>query len=426
VAKVFAIAKEGLVAYRVGTAPELDAFLLAYAFPTFVLGALSGSLATAFVPVYVRTLRNKGEGAAARLTLGVSWVLVGALIVAVLVCTPLFSWLIVALTRSYDENTVRLSVSILTMLMPVLVLNGLAGFWSGFLNARQHFVVAALAPTLTPMCVGLALLFLWSELGIYAMVVGSACGACAELALVGGAAIKSGLSVGWYPRAWQRGETGILRQFLAAAAGNALLGCTLLVDQAMAATLEPGSVAALSFGTRVPAVLAGTGAMALATVLLPHLSELLAQLRFGELRTLLRQYSVSVLAVSIAITGAIVAFSQPIVNVLFERGSFGSDDTRLVSSVQAVYALHIPFLAWSLIAARLLSAMHANHFLAIGAVVSLALNVVLNWQLSIRFGVVGIALATVCVYAVSAGYLWIVAIRRLRRADQGVSKARIA
>jgi putative peptidoglycan lipid II flippase len=411
--KVVSVVKEGVVAYRIGTAPELDAFLLAYAFPLFFLNVLSGSLSAAFVPVYVRVRSAEGESAANRLALRLTWQLVVALVVATLLLTPLSSGAM-QLIVNFDPGTLDLATTLIYVLMPVLVLNGLTGFWSGFLNARSQFAIAAIAPLCTPVLVMLALLSLWDTLGVYTIVLGTLAGGAAELFAVGWAAKAQGLPIFSFPRrSAHRGER-VLSEFFGAAGGNVLIGATVLVDQAMAATLATGSVAVLGYGIRVPNALLSIGTMALATALLPQLSELVANRRFDELRDLLRRYSILTLAISIPATLLLVTFSVPLVEMLFRRGSFTADDVNVVADVQSAFAIQIPFFAWSIIAVRLLSALQANRYLVVGSAISLVLDVILNLVLSAYFGVIGIALATSIVYMVSCAFLWMVAMNVLR------------
>ena len=415
VVKVVSVVKEGLLAYRVGTAPELDAFLLAYAFPSFFLSVFAGALATAFVPAYVRLRSKEGERSAANFSASLGWQLAAGLIVAALVLAPICSGLIRLSARSFDDETLGAATLMLYALMPVLVLNGLTGYLSGFLNARQRFTAAALVPIATPAAVAVGLLLFWDRSGIYAVVVGTLLGGLVEVVLLAAVARSNGLPLrparGYKPSASNR----LLGEFLRGAGSNVLIGATLLVDQAMAAMLAPGSVSALSYGTRVTGVLLGLGAMALATALLPQLSLLIAAGRFEELRALLRRYCALTLAVTVPLTALLIGTSDFVVSLLFERGSFSSSDTLLVSGIQAVYAIQIPFFSLAMIAVRLIGAMQSNVLLVFSSAASLILNAVLNWILSVYLGVAGIALATTIVYIVACGFLWSAALVTLNR-----------
>jgi putative peptidoglycan lipid II flippase len=401
-----------------GVSPDLDAFLLAFALPAFLFNALNSALATAFVPAYAHVRHGYGESVARSMAGQLSWVLAICLVVVSLLSAPLLAQLIPVVARSFSDDTASLTVSILYMLMPVLVVSGISGFWSGYLNANERFAVASIAPSVTPLTVAGFLVFGWDTFGIFALVIGTNAGALIELVVIGIAASRLGLPLGGVSGFWRLIRKSVGPEFGAAAAGSLVLGATLVVDQSMAAMLEPGSIAALSYGARVPGFLAGIGVLALSTPLLPQLSRLMAAREIESVRVVIRQYALLTLAITSVSAIVLTVFSEPIVSVLFERGAFDATDTKKVASVQMAYALYIPFYAVSVIAARLVSAMQSNVVLFVGACISLVLNVVLNWYLSQLFGVVGIALATGAVYFVSCVYLWLVALRRLRLYSQ--------
>jgi putative peptidoglycan lipid II flippase len=413
--RLVSLARETLIAYRVGTAPELDAFLLAYAFPSFLLNVFTGAVAAAFVPAYVRLRATEGEERAKRFATSVTWLLAGALVVCVLVLAPISGTLIRLIAAGFDDKTTDAAVAMLYALMPVLFFSGLTGYWSGFLHAHQRFGAAALIPLATPCAIIVGLLVFWNAVGINALVTGTLVGGMMEAVSVAWVARRNGLRLlpFVYPD-WRRIKS-VLADALPTAGSSLLIGATLLVDQAMAAMLVPGSLAAFSYGTRVPGVLLAIGTTALGTAILPHLSSLIVQTRFTDMQSLLRQYVALTVGVTIPFTAVLVGASESLVSVLFERGSFGSSESELVANVQSAYALQIPFFALATIAVRLISAMQANKLLLISSAISLLLDIVLNWLLSRYFGVAGIALSTSIVCAVACFFLWSVAIRKLKR-----------
>ena len=60
-----------------------------------------------------------------------------------------------------------------------------------------------------------------------------------------------------------------------------------------------------------------------------------------------------------------------------------------------------------MLAVRLIIAMERNKILMWGTIISVILNVILNYVFMRIIGVAGIALSTSCVFAVSFAYLWL-------------------
>lgn len=418
IVKLLATGKEMLVAYRLGVDTALDAFLVAYLFPSFLVNVIGGSLTCAFVPLYVEIRNSQGEAAAAWLVRGLTIKVVALLVALSLFTAPIFAALVPKVAHGFDAETVALSQRMVFQLAPVFVLNALTAFWTGALNARERFALGALVPALTPTMVMVLLLLCWDSLGVMAIVVGTLLGAACESALVGRRALAHTTARAQLPGA-RLPMRELLQQLLPVIAGTVIMSGTTVVDQMMASSLSSGSVAALSYGSKLTVVIVGVGSMALATAFLPHFSRMVSEGDTQGIRWIVRQYSIFILLATGAVTAVLVFGSEFLVRLLYGRGAFDEDAVELVTRVQWMYALQIPFFTFSMMAVRLISALRKNQILMIGAAVSLTLNVFLNWLFSRYLGVAGIALSTSVVAAIACGFLWVSAwcgIRSMERA----------
>ena len=114
-------------------------------------------------------------------------------------------------------------------------------------------------------------------------------------------------------------------------------------------------------------------------------------------------------------TVVLVVCATPLVKLFFERGAFTSEDTRVVAGVQILASLQIPFYVAGILIVRAISSLSANRILAYGNVISLTVNVALNWLFMRWIGVAGIALSTSVMYVVAFLYLYLSYTRRLAR-----------
>ena len=113
-----------------------------------------------------------------------------------------------------------------------------------------------------------------------------------------------------------------------------------------------------------------------------------------------------------------------IVKLLLQRGHFAAEDTENVAAVLRCSVFQIPFYIAAVLASRVIMSMRAGHFMLVTTVVNLAANIVLNLLFMRWLGTPGLALATACVYALSAAMLYTWMLRRLSRmaaADSSIS-----
>jgi putative peptidoglycan lipid II flippase len=191
-----------------------------------------------------------------------------------------------------------------------------------------------------------------------------------------------------------------------------------LVDQAVAARLTSGSVAALAYGAKVIALITTLGAGALGTALLPYFAKMVAVANWDEVRHTTRIYSGLTLLVGIPLVAVLIFFSGQIIALVFQRGAFTASDTALVAEVQALYALQIPFFVLGILYARLLSSLGANRVLLWSTAITFPVNVALDIILSRFLGVAGIALATSLMYVAGCTFLAFM-LRRVLAAAEG-------
>jgi len=195
------------------------------------------------------------------------------------------------------------------------------------------------------------------------------------------------------------------------------------VDQSMAAMLEPGSVAALNYARKIVSVFIVIGATPLGTAALPYFSQMVANQDWSGCRHTLKVYARSVVLITVPITAGLVVFSHPLIRIVFQRGAFNAADTRVVSRVQALLSLQIPFYFLAQLGVRLISALKENWVLMLISGVNMVANIVFNLILMKYWGVAGIALSTSFVYIVACGLIYASLAHSLKtqRAVQGAS-----
>ncbi|WP_251965832.1 murein biosynthesis integral membrane protein MurJ [Salinibacter ruber] len=406
VVKGMAMAKELVVAYHFGTADALDAFLIAFMVPSFAVNVTAGAVEASFMPTYIEVLEREGKAEARRL-LGSVIVGVAAVLAAACVLLGVVGpFLIPLVGSSFGPEKLALTEAFYYLLIPIVLLKGVAIVWARVLNAGDRYALAAVAPALLPAALIVFLVTAGDSWGGYVLVVGTLVGYVGEVGLLAAGLVRGDL---WVWPAWG-GWTDALGQtwdqFLPMIVGNLLVSSAPLIDKSMAAILGSGKVAALNYGVKVPTALLGLGSQALSTAVLPYFSRMTAAGDWAGVRHTLHTYVWVSLGVTIPVTAGLVYVSDPLVALLFERGAFTQDDTQLVGLVQALYLLQVPAYVLSILAVRLISSLKSNRILMVGSALNLAVNVGLNYLFIQWLGLAGIALSTAVVYVVSFLFLY--------------------
>jgi putative peptidoglycan lipid II flippase len=423
VGRAASVAKDLAVAYRFGTGDDLDAFLIALVLPTFAINVVASSLNSAFVPILIEVRERQGAESANRLFRSVLALNVVVLTAVSVVLALSFPWALPVLASNFSPAKLAITRELFWWLLPVVALSGMATVWTGVLNASERFAIGAVAPFAVPAGAAIGVIVAGGSFGIDALAAGTVGGYVTAAVVTAVAAARAGWST--VPR-WS-GLTPDLRrvlgQYAPVVAGACLMSSTGLVEQAMASSLPSGSVAALSYGNKLVILLTGLVTMSLGTAVLPHFSRMVARREWDAVRHTLRTWTRLIAGVTVPLALVMIAASTLIVKVAFERGAFSPHDTEVVSVVQAMYLIQVPFYATGILFVRMLTSLQRNRTLLVGTAISLPLNVLLNYLLMRRMGVAGIALSTSVMYVVSCGYLGIMLRRALRTVAGGPESA---
>ena len=242
--------------------------------------------------------------------------------------------------------------------------------------------------------------------GVYSLAAGTLAGGTLEIALLSAGMLARGFPI--FP-SWP-GRTAALHQVVTqygpVVAGILLLGGAPLIDQAIAGMLASGSVAALSYGTRLSTVLIAIGPTAVATAILPHFSQLTVTEDWTHIRHSLRSYAIVILTATVPVIAILIFYSAPIVRLFFQRGEFTDSATALVATIQRFSLIQIPIAMIMALALRLVSSLKANQLLLRVAALYAILNLALDLILTRYLGVPGIALSTAIVQLASLLYLF--------------------
>jgi putative peptidoglycan lipid II flippase len=419
-AKCIALGKDLLVARQLGAGDDLDAYLVAFVLPSYASVVLAHTFASAFVPSYVRVWQKEGIAQAQQLAGGVMAAAVLLLSGVLLLLCAIGPLLLPLIGLGFDAEKLALARGLFYVMAGIVLATGSSAVIAAVLNAHERFVATALAPLAIPVSMLGVFAQYGSTLGVRALAIGTLLGFVGELLVLVGAAWRARL-LPWPRFAAPRRELArVANQYLPVAIGGLLMSSSMVVDQAMAASLGSGQVSVLNFGGKVVAVVLGVVAVSVSTVLFPRFTHLIAAGRTRELERTFGLYAVGIFLLSIPVVALLALATEPLIRLLFERGAFTPETTIAVSRVQFWLLPQIPFYLLTILGARVLSALEGNAVVLRIAALNLVMNVLGNYALMRWFGVEGIAMSTSLMYLVATlATLWAI---RAKLADTHGSK----
>ncbi len=395
ISRVSGVVREVAIAAKLGTTAVADSFGAALRIPKLLQNLLGeGSLSASFIPVYARLVEDGDDEGAGRTAGAVASLL--TLMTGLLVAVGIFAArpLTRAVAPGFGGEKLDVTVTLLRIMVAGIGFLVLSAWCLGVLNSHRRFFLSYVAPVVWNAAIVIALVVAavsdWTdveaaEAAAWGVLIGGVLQFLVQLPSVIRVAphLRLGLGLG------DASVRTVARRFAPAVAGRGVVTVSSYLDVLLASLLATGAVAALDRSQVLYLLPISAFALSVAAAELPELSrgggshdELIERLDVG-----LQRIALFVLfsAAAFIVTGPVI------VEALYERGSFGPDDTDLVWLVLAAYSLGLPAAGMS----RLLqNARYAAGDVAGPAriaagrmVVSAALGVVLMFQLD-RVGIV--------------------------------------
>lgn len=400
--KALGFARELLLAFYFGVSETIDNYVLVILAVTFVVAPVSGSCSTLITPRYIQ-FNDKN------LLYDAASLFQKTLLLITLFVILIESLQLLLLTLLPVTITSRLTIlfeSYWLALMPIALFSGISTVTGGVLMGQGRVKTYTCLPATVSITVIASLVLFSSTNLLMALIFGTVAGFAFEM-LANLTAVRHLLL---YSRdkfqSTNDGFRGMLAKMPMLVGSAIIMNACIIVDQVMAVMAGPGSVAAVSFGSRLSIGLISVAAV-IWVVLYPVFSRLVAQQNFDQLRQQMFQNVILIIVVGVPICGLIAYYSTELTRLLFERGAFDSDATSTVSQIQMFYVLHIPLYVVVMVCMRVANAFQNNLSLVVANLMSLSLNVIFNLLFIEWMGVVGIAMATLVAYSFMTIY-WLV------------------
>lgn len=179
--------------------------------------------------------------------------------------------------------------------------------------------------------------------------------------------------------AWrQPGVQKVIKLMIPALFGSSVAQINLLFDTFIASFLVTGSVAWLYYSDRLLEFPLGVFGIALATVVLPNLSESHFKQGKQHFNNILNWAAQLSLLISLPATVGLMLLAQPILSTLFQYGAFDEHDTLMSSMSLMAYSLGLPaFILIKILANAFYSRQDSKTPVRIG-IFAMLVNMVLN------------------------------------------------
>lgn len=353
--KILAFVRVGIISRQfAGEVQLLDTFNAANNLPDVLFALISGgALALAFIPLMSEYLTTKGRAAAWDLfsrVANLAFVLTGSIAILVAIFAEPIVNAELGIAPGFDAEQRQLLADLMRINLIGLVIFSISGLVMASLQANQHFLLPALAPTMYNVGQIFGAIVLVPRYGIQGLVYGVILGAALHLLVQIPALFRYGFK--WTPALDLR-HSGLIEALkLLAPRLLTMFGIQLIViarDNIASRLDQVGAVTSLAYGwmiMQVPETLLGT---AIATAMLPTLAEFAARENWREFHLAIEKALRILIALTIPVAAVMAAGINPLVRAAF---GFDAETSTLVTWTTRAYLLTLTGYSIQEIAAR--------------------------------------------------------------------------
>ncbi len=352
ISKVFGLVRQLVMSAAFGLGPAFAGFQYAYTIPGFLLillGGINGPFYTAVVSVLAK--RDKEEAAPLVETI---MTLIGGILLVVsivlVVAAPLFIDIFAPGLLEPGKELVReIAIRQLRLMAPMAVLAGLIGIGFGVLNAANVYWLPSISPLFSSAAVVVAVGILYWQIGSKISTP--------EYAMLGGTVLAGGTLAGallqWFVQLAAQTKAGmgrirlrfdfnqpavkeVLKIMGPATFSSGMLQINLYTDLFFASFISTKVAPALANAGLLVQTPLGIISGVILVPLLPIFARLAGEQNWRDLKLRIRQGLLLSAFTMLPLGALIVALANLIVKIVYQRGAFDPEDTKLVASLLVV------------------------------------------------------------------------------------------
>ena len=383
--RILGLVREMVVRSSLGvTTVEATAFEIAKVIPESIFYIIAGgAIGSAFIPTFAAYFTRDDETGAWRLFSEVIN-LITITITIVAVIAMIFAEPIV---RFFYAENIALEPLLLVQtvkLMRVMLLTpiifGASGVIMGALNARQHFLLPALAPSIYNLGIILGGLVLshFTMSAAMGLAIGTVLGALGHFLIQLPGLRRVGARYQPLLTVRDPGVVKVIKLMIPRVLGLSFSQLNRIIFVFLTGSMALGSLPAINVALLLILLPQGIIGQALGIAAFPTLSTLAAEQAYDEMRSIVTDSLRLLLFLGLPMTVLLIMLREPIIRLLFERGLFGAESTEIVANALFFFSFSLIALLFLEVIARTFYALSDTITPVLAGAVQVVLMIVLS------------------------------------------------
>ncbi|HZK72342.1 MAG TPA: murein biosynthesis integral membrane protein MurJ [Clostridia bacterium] len=407
ISKLLGFIREMIMANFYGTSYIVDAYVMATTIPSIIFGGIFGAVAIAYMPTYSKIHRKDGETGSNKFTSQVINIIVILSIIASLIGIFLSDQIVQIFASGFEGETAKLTSFFVKITFTYVVFTATGNILGSYLNYKGIFLKPIIAGYFQNLAV-IVVIIISSFSTHYILALGMLIGAGLRLIYLFIISTKAGYK---YTPSFSFNKTvrSIIGLAIPVFIGTYIDQINTFVDKTLASRLPEGSVAALNYGMILVGLFTGLTVTLLVTMIYPRITKASTNEDWADFNDVIEKGMNVIIIISVPISFGIIAFSDEVVQIVYERGAFDAFATGITAGAFFYYGIGLVFFSLNALFVKIFYSLHNTKVSIICAGLSVIINVSLDFLLIGPMAQDGLALATSIAASVNTLllYYWI-------------------
>ncbi len=415
--RIMGFARDMIIAHLFGAGAGFDAFVVAFKIPNFMRRLFAeGAFSQAFVPVLAEYQKTRTIDEVRLFLARIAGSLSAILSLVTLIGVVAAPFIVFVFAPGFGEDSSRsmLASEMLRLTFPYLMLVSLTAMAGAILNTYGYFGVPAFTPVLLNICMIVAAVYLSPHFAqpVVALAWGVLIAGIVQLLFQIPFLFHRKLLVKPSLMMSDPGVRRVLKLMVPALFGVSIAQINLLIDSVFASFLKVGSVSWLFYTDRLTDFPLGVFGVAIATVILPHLSRRHAEHNRQNFSRALDWGLRMLLLIGVPSGLGLALFAMPLIASCFGYGHFSTVDILQTQKSLFTLALGVPaFMMVKVLASGFYAGQNIKTPVKVG-VIAMVINTLLCAVLIVPLAHAGLTLASTIAGYVNCGILLFLLVRR--------------
>lgn len=388
----FGFIRELVMANYFGTTYIVDAFAMSNTILNLLFGGLIVAITAAYMPLYSKVVEQKGELEGNTLTVQVVNILLLITIFISFIGILFSDQIIYLCAKGFTGETARLASYYTKIIFSYIIFSSISGILESYLQYKGIFIPQIISGYFISICGAIAIV-IGAHTSYYYIAYGILTGNILRSICMIFVAKKNGykykLSIPC------KGQiSGVLSLALPVFLGSSIDAINKFIDRTLASYLKEGSIAALNYSNLIDNMIITITITVIATIIYPKLTQAYSNNNENDFNKLVSSGVSLVLIIAIPCSLGAMIYSSQIITIVYERGAFGSVATGMTAGAFFYYSMGLVFLAMSQFISKVYYSMHNMKTPMIFGILSVGVNIILDFLLVGNMQHMGLALAT--------------------------------